>query len=169
MLCGSDGYLRTILVVDEPGFRRADGGEYKGIFRQPEYGSHCQGRECQDNVENDSRDDTAEGRGRRGTEGLEDYLDAVSSNEDIQAKGVRYYRFDALDTSRMEARDVEMIEKLKNGESVVSEIYPSEGDWRQCGRSRRFERKYCPKDTESHGYGKRRGSCVCILQLPPVQ
>ena len=61
-----------------------------------------------------------------GTEGLEEYFDAVSSNEDIQAKGVRYYRFDALDTSRMEARDVEMIEKLKNGESVVSEIYPTE-------------------------------------------
>lgn len=67
------------------------------------------------------REETGEG-----TEGLKDYFDAVSSNEDIQAKGVHYYRFDSLDTSRMEERDAEMIEKLRRGESVVSEIYPSE-------------------------------------------
>lgn len=63
-----------------------------------------------------------------GTEGLEEYFDAVSSNEDIQAKGVYYYRFDTLDIADMGARD-------------------PDGDRRQYGQSRSFERKYRGKET----------------------
>lgn len=63
-----------------------------------------------------------------GAQDLKDYFNAVSKNEDIQAEGVRYYRFDSIDTSVMSENDLKMIEQLKKGESVVSDIFPSENE-----------------------------------------
>lgn len=59
------------------------------------------------------------------TKDYEKYLDAVSQNEDIQAQGIVYFRFDEINIEQMSEADLKLIEVLKKGEPVISDIYPS--------------------------------------------
>lgn len=59
------------------------------------------------------------------TQQYEKYFEGVSQNKDIPVQSIAYHRFDELDYGQINEEEEELLEMLKKGESVISDIYPS--------------------------------------------